>query len=187
MTHKELALADDAGSLAAAHPVNVAMAGQGHGSAARVVSVNPAERSALVAINAIRATVKVPFGWHVVEDEHRTLVFDGETRVQLSLNVLEAADMTPADLVESLLVEVRGEHPAAEFCRLELDGAAAAALRGFEVDGEPVEQAFAFRPVPSAAGGANRFLMARVTAAPADFPRGLDLAELVLRHLQFTA
>jgi hypothetical protein len=105
-----LALADDAATLDPEHPMNVRMRERGAGLTPRTLETNPAEKYAVVGAGAIVGTFTLPFGWHVIDDGRRTLVFDRDGKIQISLN-LRRDGGDPRGLLQGILAQARDEQP----------------------------------------------------------------------------
>jgi hypothetical protein len=179
-TYAELARAEDAGTLGPEHPQNVRMREGGIGFAPRVLAVDPELRCATVGTSALVATLRVPFGWFALDDGRRLLVYDPAGDVQVNLDRRSRGGQDPDAFLEGLRGELNQQWPAAQFLRTRLGGMECLALRGLEVDGQPIEQAFLLGDAPG-----QSFLVVRATAGPQGITQAMDLAELLLRDLRF--
>jgi hypothetical protein len=175
----ELALANDPTTLDPEHPLNVRLRDNGAGLTPRVLEVNAAEKHAVVGAGAIVATFKLPFGWHVIDDGRRTLVFDAAGKIQISLN-LRRADGNVRALLDEILTQTREEQP--EIDPLLVDFTAdlpGLVLRNYRDGDDVLVQAF----VVKALREDGLVHVARVTAAPDEMTRAMNLAEVILRSL----
>lgn len=175
----ELALADDAETLNPEHPFNVRLRNGGAGLTPRVLETNVAEKYAVVGGGAIEALFKLPFGWHVIDDGRRTLVFDAKGKIQVNLS-LRRDGGDAKGLLRGLMAEAKKDQPQID--PLMVDFAAdlpGLVLRNYR-DGEDVlVQAFVVKHVRDD-GLAH---VARVTAKPDDMSQAMNLAEIILRSL----
>lgn len=160
------------------HPVNANLRDRGVGLVPRVLAQDDAGRTAVVGVGAIECTFRVPFGWHVIDDGKRTLVFDaaGAIQVNLSLRPWQAdADA----LLDALLAQNLAEQPKLQHMKLDLGPDRCLALRNYVANGEPLEQAFLVRP----SHRPGMMLVTRVTATPSEMVRAMNLAEVVMSEL----
>jgi hypothetical protein len=175
----QLALADDATTFDPEHPFNVRLRNNGAGLTPRVLETNVAEKYVVVGAGAIVASFRVPFGWHVIDDGKRTLVFDAAGKIQINLD-LRRDDGDHRALLEQIRAQAKKEQPQidpemVDFAP-EMPGLV---LRNYR-DGEDVlVQAFVMKQIRDD-GLAH---VARVTAAPDDMSRAMNLAEVILRSL----
>jgi hypothetical protein len=175
----QLAMADHPETLDPEHPLNARLRDNGAGLTPRVLEVNAAERHATVGAGAIVATFKLPFGWHVIDDGRRTLVFDAAGKIQINLN-LRRADGDVRGLLEELLVQAREEQP--EIDPLMVDFAAdlpGLVLRNYRDGDDVLVQAFVVKTLRDD----GLVHVARVTAAPDEMTRAMNLADLILHSL----
>ncbi|MBL9203873.1 MAG: hypothetical protein JNN01_02210, partial [Opitutaceae bacterium] len=82
------ALAATDAALDPGHPTNVTLRNRGVGLVPAVVATDDAGRRAVVSACSLRSQFAVPYGWHVIDDGRRTLVFDPSGEVQINLNLL---------------------------------------------------------------------------------------------------
>ncbi|MEO6244133.1 MAG: hypothetical protein ABIQ12_01750 [Opitutaceae bacterium] len=167
-----IALADDASSLDEETPMNARLRNSGAGLVPRVASVDLAEKSARVAACAVQGIFRVPLGWHVIDDGKRTLVFDAGGKIQISLSQRLHEGASAKDFARSCLDQYLATQPDLPVAAFEIDGIAAAGVRGATIDGETLDQCFFVRDL----GREGLLLVARATAQEADSKRGLDLA-----------
>lgn len=175
----ELALSNDTATFDPEHPFNVRLRDNGAGLTPRVLEVNAAEKFAVIGAGAIVAAFRLPFGWHVVDDGRRTLVFDAAGRIQISLN-LRRDDGDSRAMLEQILVQTREEQPEIDplFVNFAAD-MAGLVLRNYRDGDDLLVQAFVVRTLRD--DGLSH--VARVTAAPDDMTRAMNLAEIILRSL----
>ncbi len=179
MTSAELAaiaLSDDASSLDPEHPINLRLRDNGAGLVPRVASVDLEGKSARVAAGALVGIVRLPLGWHVIDDGRRTLVFDAPGRIQVSLNLREHLGATPSALARQLLQQYLDQQPDLPTVEHTISGIAGAGVRGIIVGNgdnrETLDQFFFVRDL----GRDAHYLVARVSATADDLTRALDLA-----------
>jgi hypothetical protein len=175
----DLALADDASALDPEQPMNVRLRDSGAGLTVRVLEQNNVEKFAVVGAGAIVATFRVPFGWHVIDDGRRTLVFDAGGKIQINVS-LRRDDGDASALLDGLQAEALSEQPQID--PLRIDFAAdlpGLVLRNYRDGADVLVQAFIVKHQRDN-GLAH---VTRVTAAPDDMTRAVNLAELILRSL----
>ncbi|MBK8975779.1 MAG: hypothetical protein IPM29_07620 [Planctomycetes bacterium] len=177
-----LELAEDADSLDPEHPTNAWLRDQGVGLVPRVVDVDLGARRARLASGAIRATFPLPLGWHVIDDGRRVLVFDAGGSTQIEVRRVATDGRPLAAWLDDILAATLAEHPGAEHVRFDADGVECLALRNLIVEGDAVEQVFLLREAPG-----ETLLRARVTAAPGEVRRAMDIVGEVLTGAEFTA
>jgi hypothetical protein len=176
----DVALADDAESLDPEHPMNVRLRNSGVGLVPRVIMVASREKFATVGAGAIEALIRVPLGWHVLDDGKRTLVFDADGSVQISLNLRPSAPDGHSALLSAIGEELARDNPQAEFLTLDLMGLPCLAVRDLEVDGSRLDQTYLVR----ASNRDDLALVCRVTADRANMTRAMNTAEVILTSLQ---
>lgn len=175
----DLALATDAATLDPEHPMNVRLRDQGAGLTPRVLETNLAGKYAVVGAGAIAACFELPFGWHVIDDGRRTLVFDAGGKIQISLN-LRRTDGALHAMLEQLKEEALQEQPQIE--AQQLDFAAdlpGLVLRNYRDGSDVLVQAFIARQLRP--DGLTH--VARITSAPDDAARAVNLAEVIIRSM----
>jgi hypothetical protein len=141
------------------------------------------QKSALVGAGALVATLRVPFGWHAIDDGKRTLIFDAGGKIQISLN-LRRTDGDHRGLLEELKAEAMKEQP--EIDPLLVDFAPdmpGLVLRNYRDGDDVLVQAFILNQLR--ADGLTH--VARVTASPDDMSRAMNLAESILRSMNIPA
>jgi hypothetical protein len=175
----ELALADDAGTLDPEHAMNVRLRQGGAGLTPRVLETNQEQKYAVVGAGALVASFRIPFGWHAMDDGKRTLVFDADGKIQINLN-LRRADGNHRAMLEQIMAQARKEQPQVKPELVDFSPDFPGLILNNYRDGDDVlVQAFVVKQVRDD-GLAH---VARVTAAPADMTRAMNLAEVILRSL----
>jgi len=171
-----IALANDATSLDPEQPTNARLRDNGIGLVPRIVSVDLHEKSARVGAGAIQGMFRVPLGWHVIDDGQRTLVFDGDGCIQVSVNQRQHEGATPEAFARACLEQAIEQQPDLPTIAATLGDIAAAGVRGISVDAETLDQYYFVRDV----GRDGMYLVARVSATAEHITRALDLAGDVL-------
>ena len=172
----DVALADDASSLDQDNELNARFRDNGIGLVPRVISVSPRDKYAVVGAGAIEATFRVPFGWHVIDDGKRTLVFDPGGSVQINLDLRYTPPGGEQQLLSQIASALAAESPQAQFLTFELMDLPCLAVRDLRIDGELLDQAYFFRP--SHREGLT--MVCRVTADRDNITRAMNTAEVIL-------
>lgn len=176
------ACADDAASLDPEASINANLRARGVGFVPRVLETDAQQRCATLAAAALRASLKVPFGWHVIDDSRRTLVFDAEGKIQVNLQRVATNGQSHDQMLAATTKELRREQPGIEAIRLMLGTVPCLGVRNLRVDGELVDQAYLLAPAPD-----DDVLRVRVTASRETITRALDLTEALLHDVQWFA
>lgn len=176
----QVALAQDMGTFDAEHELNVRLRDRGAGLVPNVLDYHEQEHWATLAPAALRATLRVPFGWHVLDDGKRTLVFDAAGHTQVSMQLFRRDGRSDDALLTAKVPELQQQWPALQHRRTERSGMPCLLVRDAMVDGKPIEQAYLLRDA-----GDGLVLQTRVTSSPEHFQRANELAELLHRDLQF--
>lgn len=119
-TFRDFALEDDTTSLDPETSINANLRDRGAGLTPDVVAAHDEQKRATVAAGAIMAQFDVPYGWHVIDDGQRTLVFEPGGKVQINLNLIEpkpadaSQDGQPAWWHRALELEAQGKLTEAE-------------------------------------------------------------------------
>lgn len=174
----DVALAEDMASFDPEHPMNARLRDNGVGLVPNVLDYHEQERWATVGAGAIVATMRVPFGWHVIDDGRRTLVFDASGHVQVNFARVARDDRGEDAWLAARLEELAREWPGLAHVRTETLGMQCLLLRDIRIDDQPIEQAHLLRPIDG-----RTMLHVRVTASPEWFSRAADLTEVMLRDL----
>ena|SRR5687768_9841816 len=176
----DVALADDPSSLDPDHPINARLRDGGVGLVPRVIMVVTRSKFASVGCAAIDSVFRVPFGWHVIDDGKRTLVFDPDGRVQINLDLRPAEPEALRALLERIGEALAHDNPQAELVMLELMDMPCLAARDLEIDGDQLDQTYLTR----ASHREGLALVCRVTADRENMTRAMNTAEVILSSLQ---
>jgi len=174
-----LALADDTTSLDPDLPFNVRLRDSGAGLTLRVLETNLMEKYVVVGAGALAATFQLPLGWHALDDGRRTLVFDAGGKIQISLN-LRRDDGDARALLAQILAQAREDQPGID--PLLVDFAAdlpGLVLRNYRDGDDVLVQGYLVKHLR----GDGLAHVARVTAAPDEMSRAMNLVEIILRSL----
>ena len=175
------ALAADAVTLSAGHPVNRALSEGGAGMVPRVLHVDARRRVATLACAPLLAQLQLPFGWHAIEDARHLALFEPGRRVQIQVGLIARDGRAPAAMLDALELEVCGLLPAPDVLRLQHGTLHALALRGLLDERIPLEQYHLLTPGPDAATLAHT----RVIATPQRGRVAVELAEALLASVVF--
>lgn len=180
-TYADLSLAGDMSSLDQDKGINQRFRDNGIGLVPRVIATDEKRRFATLGAGAILAKFNVPFGWHVMDDGKRVLVFDAGNKIQINMNLFDPENASDDEVLDQILAQITQRTPSAENIRLDLGGQRTLGVRGIVEDGQALEQAFMLRR------GAPRGLtmLTRITAVPEDVVRAVDLAGLIHRDMAF--
>jgi hypothetical protein len=177
----ELARASDATSFDQNAGMNADFRDHGVGLVPRILSINPEEKSAWLGAGAIGAVLRLPFGWFATDDGRRTLVFDDDGRIQISLKLRRYGGGSLEDLARRLVEPYLKRDPALPVAMFKFEGGiAGAGVRGAEVDGESLDQVFLVRP----ASRPGYVLVASISAQGEDSRIALNLAGDILAGLE---
>lgn len=178
----DVALADDAASFDPDHQTNAFFRDNGHGLVPRMLELNENEKYGVFGCGAIVATVRVPFGWHIVDDGRRVLVFDRGGDVQVNLALLRTEGRSLDQLADETVAGLSRELVGFDHRRLELMGLPTIAVRYTDENGDPLEQGYMFLAYPH---NPELALKVRVTATPSTIVNAMNLAEVLLRDIDF--
>lgn len=176
----DVALADEPSSLDPEHPINARLRDGGVGLVPRVIMVVTPSKFASVGCAAIDSVFRVPFGWHVIDDGKRALVFDPDGRVQINLDLRPAESDALQALLERIGEALAHDNPQAQFLMLELMDMPCLAARDLAIDGEQLDQTYLTR----ASHREGLALVCRVTADSENMTRAMNTAEVILSSLQ---
>ncbi|HEX5221191.1 MAG TPA: hypothetical protein VFZ59_16630 [Verrucomicrobiae bacterium] len=179
----DFALEADTTSLDPATTINANLRDQGVGLVPNIVSVNDGNRYATVAGGAILAQFDVPYGWHVIDDGKRTLVFEPSGKVQINLNLIPREGRSNEAILDAIEAEMRQDYPHPEFVRLQEGNLQALGARNIADGNQPLEQYHLLYPFRDH----SMVLRARVTATPEQATDACNLAELILNSCVFTS
>ncbi len=177
------AKADDEGTLNPEHPLQARLRDQGVELTPRLLDFDREKKSVLIGAGAIGATMRVAFGWHVIDDGRRTLVLDPDGKIQIHFDVLAKEGRSVEGILDDLQAEMERSYEAPEFLRLEFEGIFALAGRNLVVDGERIEQVHMLTRWAKD----SAVLRARVTADPESMRFAGDYADLILKSVEFAA
>lgn len=177
----DFALGDDSISLDEDHPMNVNLRNRGVGLIPNIAGLSDRERRATLAAGAILAQFDVPYGWHVVDDGKRTLVFEPSGKVQISMNLIPREGREDPAILDDLERETRNDYPQPEFTRMAVGRIQALGVRNIADGNQPLEQYHMLIPFSDD----SRVLRARVTTTPEHAAKACNLAELILNSCQF--
>ena len=175
----DVALADDASTLDQDHELNARLRDNGVGLVPRVIGIATREKYAAVGASAIEATFHVPFGWHVIDDGKRTLVFDRADGVQINLDLRYTAPGGAEEMMSAVAQSLAEGSPQAQFLTFELMDMPCLAVRDLRIEGALLDQAYFFRP--SHREGLT--LVCRVTADRENITRAMNTAEVIIGSL----
>jgi hypothetical protein len=181
-TFASVALADDASSLDPENSINANIRDSGSGLVPNVHDIDASQKSATLGAGAIMALIKVPLGWHVIDDGRRTLIFNASGEVQVNLNLYQPEGASPDQTLDLILEEMQAHHADLQYIRLELEGMPCLGLRNIREGDDVLEQAFLIRPAYD-----GLMLKTRVTADPEWMTRAMNMAGLVLQSIQYPA
>jgi hypothetical protein len=176
----DVALAEDAGSFDAEHPMNARLRDQGAGLVPRLLKVNNREKYAVVAAGAVESIFHVPFGWHVIDDGRRTLIFDARGRIQINLDLRQTGHGGIHALMERIEHELTTQQPGIAHVHFHAAGLECLAFRGLQVGAEVLDQTYLLR----SSHRDGMALVARVTAHENDMGFAMNTAEVVLLSLR---
>ena len=137
-----------------------------------MVDTDLAAKEAVLGAGAVEGFFRVPFGWHVIDDGRRTLIFDAAGKIQINLSQREHGGASTSEVARHLIEQYLELEPELPYIETTLAGIAAAGVRGANIDGVPLDQMFMVRDLDRA----GRYLVARVTSTADDAERALDLA-----------
>ncbi len=177
------ALADSDASLNDDHPVNANLRNRGAGLVPNVVATDDMEKFAIVAAGSIRAQFRVPFGWHVIDDGRRVLIFEPRNEIQINLHLLAREGRNNQAVLDDLEAEARASYPTPEFMRMREGQIEVLGVRGIADGDQTLEQYHMLHPTRQK----HLVLRARVTTVPSRNADGLNLAELMLKSMDFGA
>lgn len=173
------ALATSMATFEPAHEINTRMRNLGAGTVPDVQHYHEQELWAAFAPPALGGMLRVPFGWHVLDDEKRTTVFDGagDASVQLERSWREGA--TDDDLLAARFAPLQEQQPSLQPERSTIADTPCVLLHGVQDGRKTVTKAFLLRDT-----GQGRVLHLAATAAPERFAVVRDLIEVLLTNLQ---
>ncbi|HMO24851.1 MAG TPA: hypothetical protein PKB10_01145 [Tepidisphaeraceae bacterium] len=181
--YREFALSIKPDSFDPEHKVNrFLVQSQKLGSIAPLLHVNTEERWAMVSLPAVSATMKVPFGWHVIDDGRRALMFDADGHIQINFSFIPGDGRSVDELIEQTRLEITKDDPKLQSLVQPLGDMKLLCVTDLQVDGKPVDVCWLISNSPIAEGA---FLQARLTAPADHMTRAMDLFELLMTGFQF--
>lgn len=177
----DFALENDTTSLDPETSINANLRDRGVGLVPHVVAADDNARRASVAAGAIMAQFDVPYGWHVIDDGKRSLVFEPGGKVQINLNLIPREGRNNDELLDAIETETRAEYPAPEFVRVREGKIHALGVRNIQDGAQPLHQYHMLYPFRDD----SIVLRARVTATPEEASDACNLAELILESCVF--
>ncbi len=177
----DYALSDDSISLDEDHEINVNLRNRGAGFIPNIAGLSEEARRATLAAGSIMAQFDVPYGWHVIDDGKRTLIFEPSGKVQINLNLIPREGRGNAAILDVLEAEMRRAYPHPEFVRAQQGRIQALGARNIADGSQPLEQYHMLYPFRDD----SMVLRARVTATPDQATDACNLAELILESLVF--
>lgn len=175
-----VALAFDSATLRQDHPINQNLLQRGAGFVGKILAEYPDLRCATVTAPALQGTLRIPYGWHLLDDSRRSLVHDGQGGVQIDLSRRDRQGKDADGFLQLLFAEVQKQSPNLDRKRLRINGTECLMILGMVVEGEPLAQVFMLRHAPK-----DELLVARITCKPDDLTRAGNCAELLLRDAVF--
>ena len=176
---QRLARAAGMGSFDQDDPINARLRDRGVGLVPNLLDYDEQERWATLAPGSLRATLRVPFGWHVVDDGKRTLVFDAGGTTQVNLHLVPRRDRNDDTILMQKLVALREERPTLEWVRFDAEGWECLAIRNLEINGEQVEQCYLLRGMPD-----DLVLEMRVTSSPDTMSSAVELGGFLMQYVE---
>ena len=188
-TFAEFALPAGMSALDPEHQINANLRDNGIGLVPRVLAVDEDAKTATVGCGAIMAMLDLPWGWHVIDDGRRVLVFDAVSQVQINLRLVDGEGQDSAVLIEHLIAKMAASVGEAKWLTLELAGMKTLAIRGLPVNqpGEAevlVDQVYIYRPIEERAGW---YCEVRTTTDLGKVEPALDMVELMIGSLRFAS
>lgn len=181
--YADFALAGDAKSLDPAHAVNKQLVDvRKMGQVPRVLHVDEEHRWAIVALPAVSATLKVPLGWHLLDDGDRSLMFDSGGQVQIHFSLLDANGRTVDAMIDDAKASILNDHPKLQTLTQSLGGMRLLAIADLPADDSKVDICFLISESPV---GEGLYLQARITADSEKMTEMMDLFELLMTGFQF--
>lgn len=182
-TWRDFALALDARCLDPAHKTNRFLVEQRKmGVVPRVIAVNADERWASIALPSVSATMRVPFGWHALDDGQRALVFDPGGNTQFNFALVPAEGRT----VDQLIAQTRAQATAGQPDRQTLVETVGAmkllAIADLAIEGETLDVCWLYTLAPVAD---DQYLQVRVASAKQHMTDAMDLFELLMTGFVF--
>ena len=138
-------------------------------------------KTAKLGAGAIRAIIRVAFGWHVIDDGRRTMVLDPDGKIQINLGVIRKEGRSIDQILDEIQEEAAQSYSSPEFLRLQDGGIWGLAIRNIVVNDEPVEQVHMLTEWAND----SAVLRARVTADPQSIRFAANYADLILKSANY--
>jgi hypothetical protein len=152
------------------------------GSVPKVIAINEAERWASVELPAVSATVKVPLGWHVLDDGNRSLIFDPDGAVQVNFSLVPAEGRDVDQLIEQTKQQALAGQPERPTLVQQIGAMKLLAVADLQIEGETLDVCWMYTMAPVAD---ELFLQVRVTASKDRMTGAMDLFELLMTEFTF--
>jgi len=174
------ARADNAATLDRNQPLNRQIAQRGMGEVPVVIELDEANCCAQVRLTSLPALLSVPFGWHVIDNGRRVLIFDAADGAEIDLTALDLDDGGIDALLGAEMADA-ARFPDAEHAPLETNCLAAHGFRGLMEDGKPWARAVIYA---DAGLGRDRILQVRMGGPAEDFDLLAEFAEVLTGSLE---
>ncbi|MBX9604508.1 MAG: hypothetical protein K2X35_26140 [Bryobacteraceae bacterium] len=184
----DFALADNVDTLRREHPFNARLAAQGLGQVPNLAGVDLENLSATMTCAAMAAILTVPMGWHVLDDHQRVLIFDPDQTRQIEMKLVDSEGRTNEEILENIAAQIAGYYPECKWATMDLGGMPTLAVRGIPLLGDDgqttvyLDQVFLYKARERSPGW---FAEVRVTMAPEDTVKTLDMVELILQSIHW--
>lgn len=180
---EHFALADDAASLGLVPAENSGTDAGETGSPPAMIEADDDGRRATVESPAIRARFDVPYGWHVLDDRQRVLVFDPKRQVRVRMELMDRAGRDEETLLDAFESEAKHQIQGAECERA--DAGRIRILRVMPVPTDAAVRGVLEMLLPYLEE--TKVLRARVDAVPSRLKSAERLTELMLDNVVFDA
>lgn len=176
-----LALANTDDSLNQEHPINAKLRSQGAGTVPMVIATDEMEKFAIVVARSVSAQFRVPFGWHVIDNGEQVRVFEPEERVQIRMQRKSREGRDNSAIFDQIETEIRANSASLQSVRIQEGRIDVLGLRRLTRGDHALEQYHLLTPMQQK----HAVLHACVTTVPARNTSALNLAELILKSLDF--
>jgi hypothetical protein len=182
-TWRDFALAIDGKSLDPNHKVNRYLSEtRKSGSLPQVIHLNVEDRWASVELPAVSATIKIPLGWHVLDDGSRALIFDADGIVQFNFTLVAAEGRDVDGLIAETRRQVAANKPNLQTLVEDLGEMKLLAVADLVIEGQTVDVCWLYSKSPIEP---DLYLQVRVTAPADHMTRAMDLFELLMTEFRF--
>ena len=138
----DLALADDTSTLSQENPINANLMNNGVGFVPNVVKTDDATKTATLACGALQGFIDLPYGWHVIDDGKRVLIFDPQNLTQINCAMVPRDGADDRAILEKTLESLQQESPGFESKIDEIEGNLVLMVRDVVIEGEKTQQAY---------------------------------------------